>query len=520
MKKTILIISLLVFFQTTFCQVVEGDLEIFLDDIITNMPGSSGNDYKIPTNNELNTWNAILDNVFNNNLTAANSLANPLNYEIIEFLDTTMVSNNNFYIIEEILPKTKHWGTYVVNQNPLLNKLVLQAPHPKYEYNTGQQSAFCFKRLKAWALFVSGTHRCNHSQYSVCSGLTSVCSGSQEPYRISDNAHNTVSVFQRMTEIFFERSNQSIFVQMHGFTKLTSDPYVIMSNGTRVTPANDYIALIKEGLLQADASLTFKIAHIDLDWNRLIGFTNTQGRFINDSPSPCYQNATNSEGRFVHIELERYKLREDSVGWYKMFLALKHAFSDETSTVLVNNINVTSQGGATSITTNGGTLQMFAEVLPENATNSTVSWSVNNLSGQATISQSGLLGAVADGMVYAIATANDSSEISDSLLVTITGQSSGIDNYAENLIVKTYPNPASNQITIELIANETSVFNIGIYSLKGEIVFEQRLEKPRIGINSFVLDVSSLPSGLYIYKLFDNGVVTFSDKLVITGNNN
>jgi hypothetical protein len=251
-------------------------------------------------------------------------------------LDTTLQSNNRFYIIEEKIPQANYWGTYVLSSKALRNDLILQAPHPEYDINTGYQAIFCFKKLIPSALFISGTHRCNHSEYSDCSGTSSVCSPSS-PYRISDNPHNTNSAFQKTTEFLFNRSETSVFVQLHGFSKGSTDPYVIMSNGTRTTPEIDYVAMIQTGLERADPSLTFKIAHFDNSWSRLIAFTNTQGRFINGSQDPCSENANTSEGRFVHIEQERIKLRSDQQAWSKMYLALEEVFSIDTITTNINS---------------------------------------------------------------------------------------------------------------------------------------------------------------------------------------
>jgi uncharacterized protein YjdB len=61
-------------------------------------------------------------------------------------------------------------------------------------------------------------------------------------------------------------------------------------------------------------------------------------------------------------------------------------------------------------------------VLPSSATNKTVTWSVANGTGQATISASGLVTAVANGTVTARATANDGSGIYGELVITISGQ--------------------------------------------------------------------------------------------------
>jgi uncharacterized protein YjdB len=88
----------------------------------------------------------------------------------------------------------------------------------------------------------------------------------------------------------------------------------------------------------------------------------------------------------------------------------------------VTSITVTGTGGATTINNNGGTLQLIDGVLPVNATNKTVSWSLTNNTGQATISSSGLVTAVISGTVTAKATANDGSNVFGTLLITISNQ--------------------------------------------------------------------------------------------------
>jgi hypothetical protein len=65
----------------------------------------------------------------------------------------------------------------------------------------------------------------------------------------------------------------------------------------------------------------------------------------------------------------------------------------------VTSVIVTGTGGSTTITVDKATLQMIATVLPENATNKNVTWSVVNGTGQATINSSGLLTPVKNGTV-------------------------------------------------------------------------------------------------------------------------
>ena len=94
--------------------------------------------------------------------------------------------------------------------------------------------------------------------------------------------------------------------------------------------------------------------------------------------------------------------------------------------IMVTDVNVSSEGGATSIDVNGGSLQMMAEVLPENATNPSVFWSIVGGTALASIDQTGLLQAsgttVGNGTAWVKAAAVDGSGIADSMLITISNQ--------------------------------------------------------------------------------------------------
>ena len=315
----------------SFSQTDSGDIEAYLQSLITNMPGDSGNDYTAPTNANLTTWENAISAILSDDLTTARIEASAINYEIIEFTNTSLSPNKLFYILKEKTTQTNYWGTYIFSKNPDRNQLVIQSPHAAYDFNTGKEGIYILKRLNAKALFLNGTHRCNHETASTCDGTTSVCSGSSEAFKISDMAHNTNTVFQKTTEILFNSIANSVFIQLHGFTKKDTDPYVILSNGTNITPTTDYAAMLKTELLATDNTLTFKIAHIDTDWDRLRGFTNTQGRFINGSPNPCNTSATATTGRFIHVEQEKTKLRQESAGWDKMNVALSNVFTKALS---------------------------------------------------------------------------------------------------------------------------------------------------------------------------------------------
>ena len=302
---------------------LSGSLNGHVYSIIDNeTPGAGGNDYYPPSSSEYQEWKVLISTLLNGDYSLATLLANSLNYDLIKLVDT----GSEYYILQKQVAATNYWGTYVFNPNSCRN-IVIQSPHAKKDFNTGKQGIYVFKHTNSLFYCLTGTNRCNHDSLSSCSGSTTICSGGgSEPYRISDVAHNEGSVFQATTESLKEFDNTSVFIQFHGFTKLSTDPYIIMSNGTRITPVPDYINILANKLSIADDTLTFEIAHLNLSWNRLIGFTNTQGRHLNSSISACNNNADSTIGTFIHVEQEKTRLRLDSTKWGIMVQAINNSF--------------------------------------------------------------------------------------------------------------------------------------------------------------------------------------------------
>ncbi len=87
----------------------------------------------------------------------------------------------------------------------------------------------------------------------------------------------------------------------------------------------------------------------------------------------------------------------------------------------VTDITVTGEGNATTVT-DGSTLQMSAAILPADVADSSVIWTVEDGTGTATISTSGLLIGTGVGTVTVVASSNDSSAIEDSIQITVTSQ--------------------------------------------------------------------------------------------------
>ena len=86
--------------------------------------------------------------------------------------------------------------------------------------------------------------------------------------------------------------------------------------------------------------------------------------------------------------------------------------------ILVDKITV----APATITTDNGTAQMVPTITPVDATNQTLKWTIENGTGKATISATGLVTAIENGTVTVKADATDGNFAQGTAVVTITGQ--------------------------------------------------------------------------------------------------
>jgi hypothetical protein len=321
--KTLIILLLLSNSLSGIAQINEsGNLQTKIGQLIDDMPSSSGDDYAPPNATQLTKWDSCLNHLLKRKFVTATMLANELEYDLIQFTDNG--NSQVYYILQTQNNASNYWGTYVFNPKACQSNLIIQAPHPRNDTNTGDQGIYIFKQNAYLFYMVAGTHRCNSGVYSSCSGTTSTC-GSSEQFRESDMAHIDNSIFHKTTNILLDKVKDPYFIQLHGFSKRESDPYLILSNGVTQSPTIDYLSQLGNALVNIDPTLTFEVAHINPSI-RLKGTTNTQGRLINGSNAPCGSAANGNSGRFLHIEQERTKLRLNETGWQKMASALDTVF--------------------------------------------------------------------------------------------------------------------------------------------------------------------------------------------------
>jgi hypothetical protein len=96
--------------------------------------------------------------------------------------------------------------------------------------------------------------------------------------------------------------------------------------------------------------------------------------------------------------------------------------SSDLVTVPVVAILVSSRDNVSAIDLNNGTIQLLAEIFPEDSDNDSVVWSVADGTGKGYIDTKGLLTAISNGDVVVTATSLDLPKINGTLLIVITNQ--------------------------------------------------------------------------------------------------
>jgi uncharacterized protein YjdB len=163
----------------------------------------------------------------------------------------------------------------------------------------------------------------------------------------------------------------------------------------------------------------------------------------------------------------------------------------------VTDIIVTVEGGAEAITYVNETLKLAATVLPEFATDKSITWIMQDESGQATISTDGMVTATASGTITAVAMANDGSGIMGTLAISIGNERAPAelsDNNSEPVI-----SFESSLLTITLQDN-TNYQYASVCTILGSVIMHKHLD----AVVS-VFDLSMLTQGTYILILSGNG---------------
>lgn len=178
------------------------------------------------------------------------------------------------------------------------------------------------------------------------------------------------------------------------------------------------------------------------------------------------------------------------------------------SEVPVTSITISSAGEITTIEEQAS-LQCSATVMPADATNISVVWSVVNGTGTATISSAGLVTATSAGSVEVVATALDGTNTSGTLSLTINGPNGLLNEKSSNSIV-IYPNPGPDRFFIENKQNNIS--EIRVFDGNGREVL--RVSPSEITSRT-AIDLSGNSPGIYGVVVSDNQQKLSYSKLVL-----
>lgn len=202
-------------------------------------------------------------------------------------------------------------------------------------------------------------------------------------------------------------------------------------------------------------------------------------------------------------------------------IAINAGDTGTVANVLVTNINLSTATGDTIVNENN-TLQLLANVLPTNATNDQITWSVLNGSGSGTIDQNGLFTGTSTGTVTIVATANDGSGTTSQITITITadditnGGNTGIgqpqitppnndpntsepDTDAILYVPSVFtPNSGAYNNTLQVHTQNIDVFKMIIYNRWGEIVYISH--DPNVAWDGTYANQSN-PNEVYVWRI-------------------
>lgn len=151
------------------------------------------------------------------------------------------------------------------------------------------------------------------------------------------------------------------------------------------------------------------------------------------------------------------------------------------------------------ITTPAGTLQMEAVIYPVTASQAVI-WSIIPGTGTASISASGLVTAITNGNVWAKAAAVQDTTMTDTVKISISGQTTGISSQQGSKGIFISPVPSSGQFTVATQGMAGRECQIRIYNMTGTMIYNS-LMLPDTG--SYKVDITGFPEGIYMVEVND-----------------
>jgi len=257
--------------------------------------------------------------------------------------------------------------------------------------------------------------------YGINGSPFSTASGSTDPYQQMTNIAASPQSSVVWSVCSFSNTNQSqygVFVQK--FDKQTGNR-LLTDNAKQVYPistafdvqAGD-LSLVNDAPFFMSYDANYKIYATRLDGDGNFVWSTNRIELSSTTAGPG-----SPKGRYAFKGLSNTQ----AIGvWTETRNGIEKAYAQNITPGGLFGLDVTTQGNvAAAITNSAGTLQTLATIFPATA-NQSVTWSIVPVTGGATISTTGLVTASANGTVWAKAISVADNTVTDSLLITITGQ--------------------------------------------------------------------------------------------------
>jgi hypothetical protein len=283
-------------FSLTAQEVRNSNLLTLITNIKTAMPGNGSFGYVAPSSTQQDTFAIIIDFILAENYSAADSVADFLDYSLYEWYDTAN-SNHLYYVLMEnnadIAGSVQYgWGTFIFDPSGY-QEVIIEAPHPRWDTNTWKVAFVGYQYLRTKYFLMAGAHR--------------YANGSNPAP--ADVAHNTQNMFHVVHQKVSPLSTHSL--QVHGFNSSSHPGYpnVVLSNGS------SNLTAIVDSLANNITNQGYSVGIYDgIHWTQLGATTNTQGQW---SRANGYS--------FIHMELD-YFIRIAQSEWENVLDALYFVF--------------------------------------------------------------------------------------------------------------------------------------------------------------------------------------------------
>jgi hypothetical protein len=259
--------------------------------------------------------------------------------------------------------------------------------------------------------------------YGINGAAFSTASGSNDPYQQLTNIASTPQSSVVWSVCSFSNTSQSqygIYVQKFdkqtGARLLTDNAQQVYSISASFDVQAGDLSLVNDAPFFMSYDANYKIYATRLDANGNFVWPGNRIELSSTTAGPG-----SPKGRYAFKALNNAQ----AIGvWTENRNGVEKAYAQNITPGGLFGLDVSTQGNVSAtITTSAGTLQMVSTIFPATA-NQAVTWSIVPATGGATISTAGLVTASANGNVWAKATSIADNTLSDSLLITISGQGS------------------------------------------------------------------------------------------------